>query len=190
MLKKILAVIILFVVSLSTGFASGSFYLGPGITYADVRSSDLTYNALMPALYVGYGAWRSESLFLALEGFATSKSIRTTDNDDANTILKMSYNYGLSVVPMMSLDNAIFGFLRLGFVRTKFPNLGSIENAYQLGLGLEGVLVGCWNLRGEADYVKYGSVKKGSSDSDIHVGSLHAAEYTLALIYRFDSLLG
>lgn len=186
MLKKILTIIILFAASLSTGFA-GSFYLGPALTYADIRSSDLTYQALMPGIYGGYGAWRNEWLYLGLEVFATSKSILTEDSDNDNTILRVSHSYGISVVPMVNLDEVIFGLLRVGYLRTKFPKLDTIQGGYQLGIGVEGILTGCWNLRGEVDYVKYGSIK--NEDSDVHVGSVHAVEYTLALIYRFDSLI-
>src|SRR5438045_8578753 len=130
MVKKIVTTISIIAATLSTPLAAGSFYIGPGVTYEDLRASDFHYASILPSLHVGYGSWMREWIYLGLEGFATTKSIDISDSDTISATLKMSYNYGLSIMPMVNLDDVLYGFARIGYLRTKFPNLDAIHGAY------------------------------------------------------------
>lgn len=181
MFKKFLTTTVIFAGCLSTAFASGSFYLGPALTYTDYQSHDLHYVGLNPGIQAGYGGWARDWLYFAAELFATTGSI-TIGNDKESASLKTDYNYGISFIPMINLDDVLFGYLRLGYIQTKFKSASDVKGAYQIGVGLEGNLTECWYLRGEYVYTPYTSV-----DS---VGSVRSNQVTASLIYRFESLLG
>lgn len=181
MFKKLLATSAIFVGSLSTAFATGSFYLGPSLTYMDLTSDVVNYTGLTPGLYLGYGAWARDWLNLSVEVFGKTKSYNIDSNNKDSINLKTDYNLGISLVPAANLDNVLLGFLRLGYVRTKFSSFDETKGGFQLGVGIEGELVECWNLRGEFDYTQYNSLDE--------IGTVKSKEVTLALIYRFEPLV-
>ncbi|MBX3708658.1 MAG: porin family protein [Gammaproteobacteria bacterium] len=181
MFKKFLCINVFSAISLSTAIAS-SFYVGPGLTYADLESDNVSYSGISPAVYVGYGAWARNWLYLAAEIFGTAKSMNVNRGDnDKDSLFKTDYNYGVSLVPAINMDDVLIGYVRLGYIRTKFPNLDTVHGAYQLGVGMEGSITDCWSLRGEYVYTPYSSVNG--------VGTVRSNQVTVGLIYRFEPLL-
>lgn len=184
MIKKILAISIIFAGTLSTALA-GSFYFSPGINYEHLHSGDATYQGLTGMLNLGYGTWMYDCFYLAAEVFGNTKPYTLNkDNDESeiNNFLKTGYAYGYSIVPAMVIENSVVAYLRLGYVQTDFPNLDAKPHAYQAGIGLEYPFQDCWSLRTEYVYTPYRSVEG--------VGTIYSNQVTLALVYRLEPLLG
>lgn len=180
MIKKILAISAIFVGSLSTALA-GTFYFGPGITYADLHNDGLRYNGFNGTLYIGYGGWVQECAYLAAEIFGMTKTFNTKNTDEISKLLKTGSNYGVSLVPAVNIEDSFVGYLRLGYIKTRFSNLGTTKSAYQIGAGVELPLKDLWTVRVEYTYTPYHSVDD--------IGSVYSNQGTVALIYRIDPLI-
>jgi len=180
MFKKIVITSVIFAGCLSTAWA-GSFYLGPALTYEALKAGRIHYQGLSPVLYIGYGDWVREWLYIAGEIFGSPKSIDINNEPKNGVSLKTKYTYGASLIPGINLDDMIMAYARLGFVSAKFQDLNERKGGSQMGLGLDGKIMDCWSIRAEYVYTMYSSVSG--------VGSLRSDEFTLAAIYQLDSLL-
>lgn len=182
MFNKAVLAVTLFTLNATLCFAGNSFYIAPTVTYVGYSSHNADYAGLNPALYVGYGAWARDWLYFAGEVFATSGSIDISKNHGNNNTLKNEYNYGISLVPLVNLDDVLFGYLRAGYIVTKFNDVSETKGAYQIGAGVESNLFPCWDWRLEYVYTPYGSMNP--------IGSVRSNEISLALVYRFEPLIG
>lgn len=185
MFKNLLYIIVFFAGSLSNLFAS-TFYAVPTATYQSIfNSGDVRYQAITGRLGVGYGELLNAWAFLAAEIFANPKSIKINDkpvvDSDGQPINDLSlvtkYSYGVSILPGMLLDGMTKAYIRLGLIYTNFENFDQTNRGYQVGLGLDYELSPCWMIRGEYDYIKYGSVDQ--------IPSVRAEEMSLGFVYTF-----
>lgn len=180
MLKRYLSGVILFAACISMSYA-GSFYVAPALSYQDLSSDDLSFQGISPTLYVGYGDWFRDYLFVAAEIFVSSRAIELSSDETTDGIkLDKGSSYGFSVLPTMNLASDLMAYLRIGYVRTDFSGVDSKQGAYQVGIGGEMPLTGCWSVRAEFDYTPYRSVD--------NIGTIRAKEISLAAVYRFESL--
>src|SRR3990167_11350320 len=90
----------------------------------------------------------------------------------------LSYQYGISLLPGVSFDNTVIGHLRLGVLRSNFPNASAQVSANQIGVGLEYSLSQNWGVNGEYNSERY----KGSTA----VGTATTGKYTIGVLYKFN----
>lgn len=182
MLKRFLSACILATISLTTANAA-SFYFGPALNYNNYKSDDLNYQSFMPSIYAGYGGWIREWLNVSGEVFYGAGNIHFGSKDsDGEKDLKARDYYGISVLPLVVLDETLFAFLRLGYIKTNFSSLDTDESAYLIGIGGEYAFSPCWSLRGEFDYAPY--------DNVADLGTVKQEAIIFTLLYRLEPLMG
>ncbi|HVE43680.1 MAG TPA: outer membrane beta-barrel protein [Gammaproteobacteria bacterium] len=156
---------------------AGTPYLGIGAQYMDIFSGSAGFQGISPRVMAGYGSWLTDSFYLAAEAFLSAPPFTLINNTAPNGSLSISWNYGISVLPGVYLDDALMGFLRLGVFDTRFRNLNTYRIGYQMGIGLDYVLANPLSLRAEYDYGQYPSFSGFSVPKSSEVG--------VSLIYRF-----
>lgn len=182
MLKRLLAASLITSALCTTAHAA-SFYFGPALNYNNFKSDDLNYASFIPSIYAGYGDWVRDWLNLSGEVFYGAGNIHFgSDHSEGQQTLKAHDYYGISLVPLVNLDDSIFAFLRLGYITTNFASQSDNESAYQVGIGGEVLLSRCWSLRGEFDYAPY--------DHFADLGTVKQESILFTLLYRMEPLLG
>lgn len=182
MFKRFFSVCLLATISLTNANAA-SFYFGPAINYNNYKSDDLNYQSFVPSIYLGYGGWFRNWLNVAGEVFYGAGNIHFgSDHSEGQQNLKAHDYYGVSVLPLVVLDESLFAFLRLGYIKTNFASVSSDESAYQVGIGGEYAFSPCWSIRGEFDYAPY--------DHFADLGTVKQESIIFTLLYRLEPLLG
>lgn len=176
MLRKALGVTALFLTGLSTAFA-GNFYMGPAVVYQAIAVSDVGYNGVSPRLTVGYEDMYTEYLYGAAEIFTSPTTFTIYSNPNNIGSARITYSYGASILPGFNFDRTIIGYVRLGYIRSRFDNLGSVEGGVQYGAGLHWALTDIWSVRGEYSYTKFHNIAP--------IGHPDMNSYSIGLTYRF-----
>ncbi|HLB42866.1 MAG TPA: outer membrane beta-barrel protein [Gammaproteobacteria bacterium] len=177
MLKKIIAIIIIFISSLSAAFAF-RIYVKPTLSYL---STSLNNNnpsmVLAPGIAAGLGQVFYKYFYVGVETYWIPNTIPV--NSKSNTY-KISYQYAASLLPGIAFDNTILGYLRLGMLKSRFPSFDTTQSASQMGIGLEYSLSPTWSVNGEYDYVRY------RSNTTSLVGSATTDQFTIGVLYKFN----
>lgn len=142
-------------------------------------------------LFAGYGGMVNCNFYLAGELFGTVATANISDNDAQ---LKSTYGFGAAILPGVMLSDHTLGYIRAGVVRTHFKlddDAKQTKTGGQFGVGLQTNLCQNLDLRGEYDFVSYGSL---SHDGEHHHGHHHhgvsasprSDQFTVGLVYKFD----
>lgn len=179
MLKKIFAMILIWVSALSSAFAI-SVYIAPSAIWDSYYAAPIRYEGWTGRLALGLGLPLQAPFSLAIEGWVIPiKPSTHTNNTFGIASLKPSYSYGASLLPGYILDDYLRVFIRLGGLGTKFDSLNETVAAWQAGAGID-VFLSCfsrWSVRGEWDYSRYRSTSS--------VGVISDGEYSAGIVYRF-----
>lgn len=187
MLKKGLLAIILSVLTPIVHATSDPYpYVGAslGIT-SNTATKEIfgSYRGAPVGIFAGFGGVIYQSFFLAAELSAT---LFTTEISNQGAV-KTNYGGGISILPGIELCDQTILFGRLGVVRTHFSNvrLPAITTTRnmtggQFGAGIQTGIGQNLDLRGEYDFIDYGTLSAGGYSakprSDIA---------TVSLIYKF-----
>lgn len=174
MFRKIIAIIIIFILTTSSVLAF-RLYIKPALSYLSTSQDGDPSEVIAPSIAGGLGQLVNKYLYLGLEAYWIPNTIPV--NNQSNSTYKISYQYGLAAIPGIAFDSSILGYLRLGMLRSKFSTLNAVESAPQLGIGLEYNLSPAWSVNGEYDYVRYRGDVVGSTSTD---------QFTLGLMYKFN----
>lgn len=202
MLKKIITIIATAIISPSL-FASHAFYIGvtPGITTGDIQLKNSAGNkthfglqGMSAGLFAGYGGMLTTNFYLGGELFANGSNASSSSKTiavDTETKVKMTYSYGLSLMPGVKVAPDTILYLKTGILRTRFditqtqsasiathPN--SSTTGEMLGVGLQLALSKNLNIRGEYVYTSYQAFNAAGNHFSPTAGQLNAA-----LIYKF-----
>lgn len=182
MMKKLLLSLAL-IATTSLAFANPAPYLGGslGITANTNNKGSGSYRGMPFTGFVGFGGAIDPNYYLAGE---LSLTVGTADIDNAGN-MKSSYGYGISVLPGVMLSDHTSGFLRVGIVRSRFPDANTNLTGGQFGLGLQTSVTQNVDLRTEYDYIAYRSSSSTASTPGIST-SPTSDQFNLALIYKFD----
>ena len=179
MLRKVIAVILIFFNAMSIAFAF-RIYVKPSLSYLsttdDSDSTATTSMAYGPGIAAGLGNVFYKYFYAGIEGFWIPNTLPV--NSDSGSVYKISYQYGISLLPGVSFDNTVIGYLRLGVLRSNFPNASAQVSANQIGVGLEYSLSQNWGVNGEYNSERY----KGSTA----VGTATTGKYTIGVLYKFN----
>lgn len=150
------------------------------VSLQNITSMDNNYRSLRPTLAIGYSDYM-DFYYLAAEIFASlgSATLSSSHNDEGNS-LRISQDYGASIIPGLFLSEGVVSYLRLGVVSSKFRAPTTTKTGGQVGIGLQASLSTAWSLRGEYVYTAYSDVE--------NIGSPKVDTYSLGLIYKFDGL--
>ena len=173
MFKKLVATSAILAASSGIAFAQASPYLGASL---GVKSDNST-RELVGTVAGGYGATlgAAQNFYLGGEIFADLGSASLSNNMHART----TYGFGASVLPGIVLNKNTIGYLRAGFITSRFNNVNVSSTGAQLGAGLQTNLVQHWDLRGEYVYTAYHHVSN-------MVGSPKADQFNLGVVYKLD----
>jgi len=186
---------------------------GAGTTFAS--SEALAATGWMGGIFLGYGQYFSNFYYLAGEiygnwsgaeqnssstlTFAPGVTVATTRKVEANG------SFGLSLLPGIKLNDATLGYLRLGYVWTRLKGSFSAtatgapgisdsdsksEGGWDLGLGMETLLVQNWSARVEYNHIWYSNfTNSATAPGGFPTGSVTFKpsdnQYTLGIVYHF-----
>ncbi len=158
-------------------------------------------NGVLGGFFGGIRWTAAQRVFLNLEGFAnasstsiSSQQVNIAGGGTAQVKLRMKYSYGVALLPAFRFTDAVNGYVRLGFIKSRFalnqsiPPAGSTSNwnynnasGGQFGAGVEGDINDLWGVRAEYDYVTYNSFTM--YDNNI---SAHDNQFKLGILYKFE----
>jgi len=132
-------------------------------------------------LFAGWGGIFAQSFYLAGEIFGQGDAnIKDFKGAPAKVSgAKTSWGWGLSLIPGMLITDHVLGYLRGGYVQTRFtdPNQNVNASGWQVGGGAQTNLWANWDLRGEYVYSQYNNVKR--------IGKPLSDQFNLGVIYKF-----
>lgn len=164
--------------SLCEDLSYGKVYLGPTLHIQDISANHASFRGLHSSIALGYADW-SNKYYLAGEIFYSPATLVLSDRRgyaDASTA-KASSSFGASLLPGKLIYKELVGYLRLGFISSRFVAPNSMKLGGQLGAGLQTHLCKQLVIRGEYTYTAYGSVAK--------IGTPNSNEFGLGFIYFF-----
>ncbi len=178
MLRKILfRAAFLFLAGLSPVYA-GDFYLGPSILFQSLSVPGVGFNGISaPRITAGYEDMLTQNFYGAAEVFGTPATIKVWNGSDKDGSLRITYDYGVGILPGINFDNTIVGYGRLGYIRTRFSNMGKIKGGVQLGLGIQWVLTDVWSARLEYTHTRFHDIAP--------IGHADMNSFGIGVIYRF-----
>jgi hypothetical protein len=167
----------LFLTITTSALAHGP-YIGPTFLIQDLTTSNSDFRGVSPRFAFGYDGI-IDCYYLGAEVFATPTTLTMQDNHPVgSTSLKISRDFGISILPGLYLSEGFIGYLRLGVIRSKFKDPGNLVTGGQGGIGLQTSLSPAWVLRTEYIYTGYSHISGlGSPQSDV---------FGIGLIYKFD----
>lgn len=173
MFRQCLIKAIIFCGLLSKTFAG--FYVGPKVAYIGNKAGNVSYDAWTINATLGYRdiVWDYVILGGELFGGLTSFPIKNHPNNVGS--LRTTYIYGISLLPGYIFDDVFTGFVRLGYARTRFDNVGLIRTGFQKGVGLDYKFAPCWSFRGEYINTQWQSIRG--------IGSPGTDEFAIGLVY-------
>lgn len=180
MFKKVCLATAMLASSLSIAVAAPALYVGGGIGIVNNTSTHANdgqpgfFRGVPFTAFFGYGGQMDQNYYLAGEIGGTLATAEFTNKGD----MKTSYGYYVSVLPGLMLSDHTFGFGRVGYINSRFTNVGDSTNGAQVGLGMQSSITQSIDIRGEYDYTAYSSVDNISSPRQDLI--------TLSLIYRFE----
>lgn len=182
MFRKLLTTAAVLFLTVSPGYSALTFYIAPGLSYDDFHVNNNTntvFQGLDPRIAVGFSNWNIASFYLGAEIFANPITPATINNrtPDGGVIIKPNYTYGISLLPGFHLDDYISLFVRASIIQTRFNQLGTTRNGYQVGGGVEIAFCGQWAGRAEYTYNAY----KHFDGND----NFHANLGTISFLYYF-----
>jgi opacity protein-like surface antigen len=174
---------------------------GPGAT--DLSTSGV-FNGTgwVGGLFLGYGQMLSDMFYLGGEIFGDISGVDDTvlsvsDPDEplsASSKFEVNGSYGLALLPGIKLNDAPLGYIRLGWNWAKLNAKGTVtddgvtvsnsktntSNGFNLGLGMETLLVDNWSVRTEYSHTWYNSFSSGA-------GTVNPSDnqYMLGVVYHF-----
>jgi outer membrane immunogenic protein len=168
-------------------------------------TSDLAANPVMNAtgwvggLYLGYGQYLTNLFYLAGEifGNVSSADVNTTYGTNIghyNNQFQVNSSYGFSVIPGLRLNNTSLGYLKLGWnwanmkakesiVAGSSTSKSNTSNGFNLGIGIETLLVDNWSVRTEFDHTFYNSFSTGNGFGTSFKPSDN--QFTVGVSYHF-----
>jgi outer membrane immunogenic protein len=163
------------------------FYLGAQGGYDSYRvretlstpgSSSITGTSVLNTtgwvggLFLGYGQYINR-FYLGIEGFGNASNSQQANSttDLLGTYysqFQVNSSYGLALLPGVSINDTTLGYLRLGYnwanLKLKETVTGSngvsksnTSNGFNLGLGIETLIVDNWSVRTEYSHTYYNS---------------------------------
>lgn len=169
----------------------------------DTASFSSALNSIGPVggLFLGYGRYLTDILYLGIEGFGNYSNAGTGStasfSDDLGTTsfysqVKTRGSYGVSILPGGKISNSTLAYLRFGFNRAfqrsieTFTIDGLLDRArsshwssgFNYGIGLETALCNFFSVRGEYSHTSYSSfssplgAKYSPSDNQVMAGLL------------------
>lgn len=176
MLKKIIAIIALFLGNIPNLFA-GTVYLSPTLMYQNTYKSNIRYEELGPKVALGYNDIMHQMLYLAGEVFASFRAYEINNHSQNSISLRTKYSLGISFLPGFFLDPYLLVYGRLGLIYTDFDKFNTMKRGWQAGAGLQANLNPSWDIRAEYDFTQYNKLST--------IGSPKADEFSLGAVYRF-----
>ena len=159
------------------GTYKSSFYIAPTVLYTNLYIDKVTFQGITPRLAVGYDGMATKYVYLAGELFANLATATLKNHPAPAGSLKTSYSYGAAVLPGYPFDDSVLGYLRIGYIATRFENLHTTKAGYEVGAGFELGWTECWSVRAEYNYLKYRTIP--------NVGGPRAQQVNVALKYKF-----
>lgn len=150
--------------------------IGTGVTVNTSSGTLGNFRGVPGTLIGGYGG-AMNNFYLAGEFDITPGTAELTSNGS----LRSTYAYNLSVLPGIMMSDHTFAFGRLGYDRTRFSNVNVLKSGVMLGLGLQTGIMQNIDIRGEYDYISFGSISR----TDVS-GTPRTDAVNLALIYKFN----
>ncbi|MBV9575579.1 MAG: hypothetical protein JO149_03045, partial [Gammaproteobacteria bacterium] len=148
MFKKIIAMIALWFLSLSSVFAA-NIYLAPTLMFQNTYKDGIRYEEVSPKFSLGYSDTVHEMVYIAGEMFASMRGYELHNHLQNGMSLKTKSSVGISFLPGYYFDPLLLGYLRLGFIDTDFSQFNTKKKGWQVGAGLQTNLSPCWDVRGE-----------------------------------------
>ena len=96
--------------------------------------------------------------------------------------IRPTYTYGANIMPGISFDPFVIGYLRLGAVTSSFKTFESSRMGYQIGGGLEWRLNHTWSLRGDYVRTRYRDLPDYNNTP---VGAIKMDELSAGFVIRF-----
>lgn len=157
-------------------------YQVPNWRLTDTSNTSINYSntGVVGDLFVGLGTMINPKFYLALEGFGSEQSTRSSTKNisvngaPATAMIRSQYSYGASFIPAVQVSHAVRLYGRLGVIRTRFilhqsvvpignwhgsTNNRNTATGGQVGIGIESVVARCLSIRGEYDYSAYRSFR-------------------------------
>ena len=159
------------------GQYKASFYVAPVLQYNNYYVNKPTYQSLSPRFALGYGGVLNYTVYLAGEVFVIPFSASLKNHPSQFGGLKTSTSYGASLLPGYFFDDSFMGYVRLGYVSTRFEKLDARRSGFEVGVGVEIVWTCNWSILVEYDYLKFTSIQ--------NIGTPRSQQALLGLKYRF-----
>lgn len=157
---------------------SGAPYLGASVGINDTTTSGGgIYRGVPATVYAGYGAALNKNIYLGGEILGTLGTGTLNNTTYGAASLRTTYGYGASLIPGVLLNDNTMAFARAGVVRSRFSDANDTVTGGQIGLGMQTNLMQNWDLRGEYDYTKYGSIGNMNPHTDL---------FNVGLIYKIN----
>lgn len=151
--------------------------IGTGVTVNTSSGNLGNYRGMPLNLIAGYGGAIDNLYYLAGEVDFTPGTAELNSNGS----LRSTYAYNVSILPGLMMSDHTFAFGRFGLDRTEFSNLNTLKNGVMLGLGLQTGIMQNIDIRGEYDYISFGSISRTNAS-----GTPRTDAVNLALIYKFN----
>lgn len=178
-----------------------------GIAGNSTSTGTIAATGWMGGLFLGYGQYFSNFYYLAGEIFGNWSGAEQTNRYASSvTIAGVTHNaagsekfeangtFGLSILPGIKLNDATLGYLRIGYDWTRLKASDTVtvngttfsdsnsntRGGWDLGLGMETLLVQNWSARVEYNHIWY-------SNFDALGGTFKPSDnqYTLGILYHF-----
>ena len=160
-------------------FAAGP-YLGLSVGPRNNYSGGPTvYKGIEGTLSGGYAGMINPSFYLAGEIFvadsAQLKDFKSAVVAGAGS--KTSWSWGASLIPGYMLTDYVLGYVRVGGISSRFPDMSTRASAWQLGLGGQTNVYQNWDIRTEYVYSGYRSIN--------NLGKPAADQFNFGVVYKF-----
>lgn len=146
-------------------------------------------------LFLGYGQYLTDLFYLGGEifGNVNGSSVSWHSSEDGfSNKFTTNGSYGLAVLPGLRLNDTSLGYIRLGWNWASLKGADTItgvasgsnshtSNGFNLGLGIETLLMTNWSLRTEYNHTWYNSF----SNSVTHYNPSDN-QFMLGLLYHFS----
>lgn len=158
---------------------AGNVYIGPTLLVEQTSANHSSFRGLYPRMSLGY-AHMIDTVYLAGELVATPFTLTLSDiKNPGATSTRTSGGIGIALILGKKIYKEVLGYLRHGYISSKFSSPGTSKLGIQFGLGLQTELYQNWAVRGEYNYTTYGSVAH-------NIGNVSSNELGVGVIYRFE----
>jgi opacity protein-like surface antigen len=155
-------------------------------------------NGWLGGLYLGYGQYMTNMFYLGGEVFGNVSGAQQSQNvsfgvSTATTKATVNGNYGLALVPGLRLNDTSLGYIKLGWnwanIKQQASSAGAVvtstsktntSNGFDLGLGIETLIVDNWSVRSEFNHTWFSSFSNGGVTTNASDN-----QYTVGVSYHF-----